>query len=201
MSDARSKRAEARRAQILERALLVFAERGYHGASITDVVKAAGVARGTFYLYFDSKEAVFRELIDDLLTTLRASVRGMDIGPSAAPMQIQLRDILVRILRTTESNRALTRIIFREAVGIDVVATELQGFNDSLHAWVVAALTVGEGLRLVRPSDREVTATCIVGAVRQIIDRTIVQRDAPFDAEAIAEAVVRLYLGGLTPEA
>jgi AcrR family transcriptional regulator len=50
---------EARRAQILESALTVFATKGYHETSVTDLVDAAGVARGTFYLYFDSKEAIF----------------------------------------------------------------------------------------------------------------------------------------------
>ncbi|MCA9566827.1 MAG: TetR/AcrR family transcriptional regulator [Myxococcales bacterium] len=194
----RSKRAEERRSQILEHALLVFAHQGYHGASVSDIVKAAGVARGTFYLYFDSKEAVFRELLDELLSTLRSSVRGMDIGPSAAPMQEQLQGILVRILRTAESNRALTRIIFREAVGLDeAVDAKLQGFNDGLQAWLVAALTVGEGLELVRPTDRDVAATCILGAVRQVIDRYVVQSDAPLDAESIAAAVVRFSLEGL----
>lgn len=194
----RSKRAEERRAQILARALEVFAERGYHGASISDVVKAAGVARGTFYLYFDSKEAVFRDLLDELLSTMRASVRGMDIGPSAAPMADQLRDILVQILRTAEQNRALTRIIFREAVGLDATVEEkLQGFNDGLHAWLVAALTIGEGLQLVRGSDRDVVAACIMGSVRQVVERHVVQRDAPFDAVGVAESVVRFSLEGV----
>jgi AcrR family transcriptional regulator len=194
----RSQRAAERRAQILSRALEVFAERGYHGASVSHVVKAAGVARGTFYLYFDSKEAVFRELLDQLLQTFRASVRGMELGPSAAPMADQLQGILVQILMTAEQNRALTRIIFREAVGLDAAVDEkLQGFNDGLHAWLVAALTVGEGLELVRPSEREVVATCIMGAVRQVIDRYVVQTDAPFDAEAVSGAVVRYSLQGV----
>lgn len=194
----RSKRAEERRAQILDRALVVFAERGYHGASVSHIVKAAGVARGTFYLYFDSKEAVFRDLLDALLDTFRNSVRGMDIGPSAAPMEEQLEGILVRMLRTAESNRALTRIIFREAVGLDeTVDARLQTFDDALHGWLVAALTLGEGLQLVRASDKDVAATCIMGATRQVIDRYVVSSEAPFDAEAIARAVVRFSLDGL----
>lgn len=201
-TDGRTRRAEEnreqRRAQILERALQVFAETGYHGTSITDVVRAAGVARGTFYLYFDSKEAVFLDLLDDLLATLRASVQGMVVGPDAAPMEEQLHRIVVRILRTTEANRALTRIIFREAVGLDApVDAKLQEFHDGLHAWLVAALGVGEQLGLVRACDRDVTATCVIGAVRECIDRTVVRGDAPFDADAVARGLVALTLRGL----
>lgn len=202
MIDGRTKRAEQsreqRRGQILERALEVFAEQGYHGASISDVVKAAGVARGTFYLYFDSKEAIFLDLLDELLATLRASVGGMDVKPGAAPMEDQLHGIVVRILKTTESNRQLTRIIFREAVGLDVtVEAKLREFHDGLHGWLMVALKVGAELGMIRPCDPEVVAMCIIGMVRESIDRYVVQRDAAFDADAVADGLVRFAVGGL----
>lgn len=202
--DGRTRRAEEvreqRRAQILERALAVFAEKGYHGASITDVVKAAGVARGTFYLYFDSKEAVFGDLLDALLSTLRASVGGMSLEEHAAPMPEQLHGIVVRILRTAESNRALTRIIFREAVGLDdAVDAKLRAFHDGLHAWLVTALTIGQQLGLVRPMHTDVVATCVIGMVREAIHRYVVRSDEPFDADAVAAGLVRFAVEGLEP--
>ncbi|MCB9677229.1 MAG: TetR/AcrR family transcriptional regulator [Alphaproteobacteria bacterium] len=202
--DGRTKRAEAsreqRRAQILERALGVFAEKGYHGASVSDVVKAAGVARGTFYLYFDSKEAVFLDLLDELLATLRAGVGGMDVSRGAASMEDQLQGIVVRLLQTTESNRELTRIIFREAVGLDAaVDAKLREFHDGLHAWLVVALRVGAQLGLVRENDPEIVATCVIGMVRETIHRYVVQSDAPFDADAVARGLVKLAVDGLRP--
>lgn len=201
MADGRSKRAELsreqRRAQILERSLEVFAENGYHRTSITDVVKAAGVARGTFYLYFDSKEAIFHELLDTLLGTLRASVGGMDLSPDAPPMRVQLHGIVVRVLQTAESNRALTRIIFREAVGVDeAVDAKLAGFNDELHGWLARALELGAHLGWIRPTDPDVAATCVIGTMRQVIQRYIVD-EQPFDADRVAEAVVRFNLDSL----
>ena len=87
--DGRSARARAlreeRRAQILDVAVQVFADKGYHGTSITDLVEAAGVARGTFYLYFDGKHVIFLELLDDLLQRFRGSVRGVGWAVCAAP--------------------------------------------------------------------------------------------------------------------
>ncbi len=41
----------------------MFAAKGYHGTRISDIIDAAGIARGTFYLYFESKSAIFLELI------------------------------------------------------------------------------------------------------------------------------------------
>ncbi len=200
-TESREDKRAKRRRQILERALQVFASKGYHGASVTDVVKAAGVARGTFYLYFDSKEAVFRDLLDQLLATLRASVQGMDVQ-SDDPMEAQLHGIVVRILKTTESNRALTRIIFREAVGLDAeVDAKLVAFHDGLHSWLTAALEVGAGLGMIRDCDatqRSVVATCIIGMVRETINRYVVRDDAPFDADAVATELVRFATVGLT---
>ncbi|SIH57316.1 Transcriptional regulator (TetR/AcrR family) [Mycobacteroides abscessus subsp. abscessus] len=48
-------RARERQRALTEAAALEFAEKGYHKASITDITQRAGVGRGTFYLYFDTK--------------------------------------------------------------------------------------------------------------------------------------------------
>lgn len=50
---------EQRRAELLDAALRVFSDKGFHGANVADVAKAAGVSQGTVYHYFESKEALF----------------------------------------------------------------------------------------------------------------------------------------------
>ena len=69
-----TKRGEATRRRILEAAEQVFAEHGYHEASIVKVTERAGVALGTFYLYFDSKRTVFEALVIDLNSRVRQSM-------------------------------------------------------------------------------------------------------------------------------
>ncbi|MGH8562046.1 MAG: TetR/AcrR family transcriptional regulator, partial [Nevskiales bacterium] len=56
-------RGEATRARLLDAAEQEFGRRGFHNASITDITRAADVGQGTFYLYFQSKEDIFRELV------------------------------------------------------------------------------------------------------------------------------------------
>lgn len=202
--DGRSRRAqetrEARRAQILDSALQVFSERGYHGASVTDLVAAAGVARGTFYLYFDSKDAVFRELLEQLLHHLRANVVGVDLSAGAPSLDHQLRSTVVRILEVVESNRALTRIIFREAVGLDAeVDARLRAFYDDLIGFIGAALQVGVALSVVRPLEVDLVATCILGSLRGVVQRFVVDSDQPFDVEQVARVVVDHNLHGIVP--
>jgi AcrR family transcriptional regulator len=62
---------EDRRDQLLEHAAALFAERGYRATRITDIARAAGVAKGLLYWYFPSKEALLTELAQDVLRGLR----------------------------------------------------------------------------------------------------------------------------------
>ena len=60
---AREARTGERRAQILRAALEVFSRRGFHGATIREIASTAGLAEGTIYLYFPSKQDVLRGVI------------------------------------------------------------------------------------------------------------------------------------------
>ena len=203
-TDGRTRRAEQareqRRKQILDAALGVFAEQGYHGAAISDVVKAAGVARGTFYLYFDSKEAIFQELLSDLLATLRGSVTGFDTSGGGTPEE-QLQTIVGRILETAAHNQALSRIIFREAVGLDDRVDALLGnFYDELHGYVERAVVVGAAAGLLRPvAEPAMVATCVLGSLRGVVQRYLLNRDEPAAIDRISRAVVDHHLRGLLP--
>jgi AcrR family transcriptional regulator len=63
-----------KRRQILDAALRTFAERGYHGTAVPDVAKAAKVATGTLYHYFDSKERLVNAVFVDAKLRLRAAI-------------------------------------------------------------------------------------------------------------------------------
>ncbi|HEX4302568.1 MAG TPA: TetR family transcriptional regulator [Rhizomicrobium sp.] len=70
MSDAQTlpeqrwtRRKQARPAEILDAALKVFAAKGFAAARMDDIARAAGVTKGTIYLYFENKEAVFKALV------------------------------------------------------------------------------------------------------------------------------------------
>ena len=200
--DGRSARAqemrEQRRAQILDAALGVFARQGYHGTSISDLVSAAGVARGTFYQYFDSKKTIFLELLDALLGELKGSVQGVDPAAEASvPEQLVLT--IRRIFEVVLANRALTSIIFREAVGLDDdVDARLTGFNDDFMTYIKAALMLGQQGGLVRSLDLDIAAHCVMGTLRYIAQRSLVEDGlAEADVERLAREVVAFNLQGV----
>src|SRR6185503_14752191 len=97
-----------RRKQILEAAKLVFADAGYHGASINAIIERAQIARGTFYLYFESKSAVFDSILDQAMAELRARIQRIEVDdPAAPPPQVQLRQQLVSTVEYIVGDRAL----------------------------------------------------------------------------------------------
>jgi AcrR family transcriptional regulator len=77
-------RGERTRQRLLDAARVVFEERGYHGAAVADMAKAAGVAHGTFYKYFESKDDVFRDLTNQVVSAMFERSRRRHPAPDAA---------------------------------------------------------------------------------------------------------------------
>lgn len=203
VTDGRTRRASAireqRRGLILDAAVSVFSELGYHQTRVADIIDAAGIARGTFYLYFESKNAIFLELLGELLTTLRDSVIGVDTTPGAAPVPEQLFTSVRGILETLASNRALTTILIREAVGLDEETDRmLMGFYENLHRLIAESLERGQRLGLIRALDVDVVASCVLGSIRQVLERELVLRgDEPIDLDRVAGEILAYNARGL----
>jgi AcrR family transcriptional regulator len=78
---------EARRRAILKAALTVFAAQGFEAARLDDVAQRAGVAKGTLYLYFRDKEALFEALVRDAVSPLLEQMSRIAAAPDIAPLQ------------------------------------------------------------------------------------------------------------------
>jgi len=86
---------EARRAELVSAAATVFAKRGVARTVVSDIVKAAGVAQGTFYLYFDSKDDAVLAVVDHIATTTMDEVAArVGTGTSAVDKLQILGDAL-----------------------------------------------------------------------------------------------------------
>src|SRR2546428_1190638 len=73
---ARDSRSNDKRGRILDAAIRVFAERGFHSATVAEIARAAGVADGTIYLYFKGKDDLLLRLFDEKMTGLVAEVKA-----------------------------------------------------------------------------------------------------------------------------
>lgn len=123
-SEARKRKvalAERRRSEILEAALDVFSEKGYHAAKIEDIAARLGMGHGTFYRYFRNKLDVFNGVVEESVARAAEAIRGVDPeGPNTLEeYREQLEEIGDRLFGLFKSTPRISRILFYEAFGID----------------------------------------------------------------------------------
>jgi AcrR family transcriptional regulator len=174
-STGRAQRAAARRAAILAAALDEFSARGFAAARLDDVAKRAGVAKGTIYLHFKDKEALFQELVRSML------------GPVVARLeQLQAIDVPIRVV--------LERFV-------DLFVREIYGTRRR----DVARLVITEGARFPSIAEfyyREVVAHGIA-AMRALLERAISRGEithaalARFPQLVVAPGLVAILWVGL----
>jgi AcrR family transcriptional regulator len=177
----------------------IFSNQGYHKTSIDDIIEGAGIARGTFYLYFESKRGIFDELLDDLFVKLQAVVHRIEVGPGAAPPLEQMHEIVNGVMETLAQNRELARILLREAVGIDSdFDRKLSDFWGRLRAMMESAIKNGQAMGLVRACDPTLVAHCVLGLVKEVVGWQFVESKAePANLKALSGEMIAFTLTGL----
>lgn len=195
-----------RREQILEAAIQVFSRKGYHNTSIHDIIERAGIARGTFYLYFENKRQIFDTILDQFLEDLDAAVQTVRLDPEAPPPLEQVRANLIRVLRLLLEHPARSRILFHHAVSLDEEADQrLARFYEGLKRRIQASLETGIRMGLVRPCHVEVVSACILGSLKQVIEDQVAPRPggtsmAPLPMETLVEEILIFGLQGVMTE-
>ena len=189
----KTKRGQARRAQILNAAEKVIGESGFSTASIADITRDAGTALGTFYIYFSSKEEVFHELVLEMGRTTRAMVAG---AIARAPDRLSAeRAGLEAFLRFVTERPALYRIV-EEARFVDPEA--YRDYFTSFGAAYSAGLREAENKGEVSPGDPDIRAWALMGMAKALGDRYVLWEDTPDIAYVVDEAH-KLICQGLQP--
>lgn len=189
---------QKRKSQILTCAREVFAEKGYHRANIADIIERAGVARGTFYLYFPSKRAIFEELIDGLLSILQSRIKLVDVSGGFDQVLRELNENVDAILGTLIEDGALARILFHEAVGLDEGFDEKLGqFYGTVHVLLEESLELGQEMGLIRPLDTRLTARFLLGSLKELMFDLTLSGDTLDDVTGVRDELLRFYLRGI----
>ncbi len=198
-----TKRGEATRRRLLEAAEIVFAEQGYHEASIVKITERAGIGLGTFYLYFDSKQSIFEALVIDLNRRVRHSMSEAMEGASSR-LEAE-RAGFAGFFRFTAEHPALYRVV-REAefVSPEVLRLHYTRIVEGYEAGLRAAQEVGD----VDPAlDPATTAWALMGMGELIGMRFLLwERDAqgrpPAELDpAVFDAISRFIDNALAPRA
>jgi AcrR family transcriptional regulator len=179
------------RTRLLDAAERVFAELGYHEASIVKITEAAGVGQGTFYLYFASKKDVFDELVRDLNRRVR---HAMKESSSKGTTRIEAELLgFGAYFRFTAEHPALYRII-RQA---EFVSPEMLHYHyEKLAEGYVEGLRESMAKGEVGDIDPEVSAWALMAAGELLGMRFILWGDGrvPSHVETELARIIRSVL-------
>jgi AcrR family transcriptional regulator len=188
-----SRRGLDTRRRLLDAAEQCFTELGYHDASIVKITEAAGVAQGTFYLYFASKKEIFDELVLDLNARVRRYVneRAQQGGTRVEQELLGFR----AFFEFTAEHPALYRVIRQaEFVSPETLEQHYERFGARYAEGLRNAMEEGE----LPPADPEILTWALMGIAELIGMRTILWSKDGRISEADFEAlttVIRRTLG------
>ena len=162
-----------RRQEILQAARDVFAKHGYHAAKVEDIVHAAGIARGTFYLYFEDKRAIFEEIVDRLLVRFGMSISRVDVG---ADVTDQVRANIRRIVHLLLEDKLTTKMLLSDAHGVDLAFDrKIHSFFEQVRALLEESLMDGQELGIVVQGNARLQAIFIIGALKEMMNQVVVR--------------------------
>src|SRR5690348_10254881 len=164
---------EATRQRLLDAAEQVFAEKGYHGVGVDDIIRASDSSKGGFYFHFPNKQAIFLALVDALTPKLAASI-DRAIAAESDPVA-QLDAALRTVLDLFARHRRLSKILLVEAVGLghgfDEKLMRTRGeFARMIQGYLDRAVAAG----VIAPQDTVTISWAWFGAINEIVVRWLV---------------------------
>jgi AcrR family transcriptional regulator len=198
------RRKEARPNEILDAALAVFAEKGFTAARMEDIAQRAGVTKGTIYLYFENKEAVFKSLVRGSIGTTLEGVLEASRG-----FQGSSRELLTLVLTTmgrllTTSDRVvLVKVILAESSNFPELRRfyydEIVSQGLALLTGAVARGTASGEFRAIDPD--HAARLCVAPMLFIALWRTTFAdiAEQSFDYDAFIATHLETLLRGLSP--
>ena len=180
------------RQKLLEAAERIFAELGFHDASIVKITEAAGVGQGTFYLYFESKKQIFDELVLDLNARVRhAMTEAAAAGTTRAESELLG---FGGFFRFTAEHPALYRIIRQaEFVSPESLQLHYERLTEGYVSGLRQAMEAGE----VAKGDPEVLAWSLMGIGELVGMRWILWNGAAGMPEPVFDELARIIVRAL----
>jgi AcrR family transcriptional regulator len=175
----------------------VFAKRGYHQATVDDIVAEAGVARGTFYLYFEDKRAVLADLIDRFSSRIHLAILHIDPADPSRTVAEQVAANIRAIIGMCLSERAMTKILFTDATGVDPdFDRKLFTFYDAMVQQLTESLREGQTLGIVADGEPRVFAYLGIGALKELLYQAVTLGLAEESADALTAHLFAFLCGG-----
>lgn len=160
------------RDRLLQAAMDVFAERGYHGTTVDDIVAASESSKGAFYHYFPSKQGIFLKLLDQLVEMVEAGVEHAIDREEGALAKVEAA--LRVVLEVAAARRDLARILLIEAAAL---GPEFEQSRLGIHRRFAALIqrrldrAIADGA--IPQQDTQAAAMAWIGAINEVVTQEL----------------------------
>jgi AcrR family transcriptional regulator len=180
------------RLAILDAAREVFGEMGYESATVRDIIRRTGLAAGTFYNYYRSKEEVFAALADDGARRFAPILK--DLRGKGGPLEEFVREAIVAYFEFMADEHVSW--IARRPAGeqhphIHGETPEMAAVYAEVKDAIESAISEGKS----PIADTDYMAAACIAVAREVCDKMLTRR--PIDTAAAADFAVAMILGGL----
>jgi AcrR family transcriptional regulator len=187
----------ARREEILAAARRVFARQGFRGTTIADIAEEAGIALGTIYLYFPSKEDVFAALSQELHQIIARALT--DVAP-ADSLDEAVRVRISNVFAGCAENRDLVRLVVLNTDPDSAATERLRAADEKRAGPLVEIIKDAIAQGAIRPGDPTIMTKLTVGAVSMTVYQAFVLSDGE-GWEKYRDACCDMLVAYFTPPA
>jgi AcrR family transcriptional regulator len=189
----KTKRGVRTREALLRAAEACFGDRGFHAVSVNEITDEAGMAIGTFYLYFADKLEVFRAVVDLIQQELRQHLRSSDADDRLARERQGLGDFL-----TFASERPKMFRILQESYVVD--PDIYFSYFESIAASYARRLKDAQKRKQIVEADSDIQAWCLIAISNFLGMRYSRPGTGKAKLNAVVEAAADFIVHGLSPE-
>lgn len=188
-----------KRAAILRAAIKVFAQKGYFNSKVADIAKEAGIADGTVYLYFKSKDEILHSIFDRAMEEFIAEGKREIAEIETADRRLQR--IAQLHLEKLGADRDLAVVFQVELRGSTVFMEEFSGGGFAEYLDIIRR-TIAEGQKsgIFRTDLKPITAAKILyGALDEMVTNWILSKRS-YPLAPMADEVLKVFFGGVTQQ-
>lgn len=187
------KKKDAKRAAMMQAAIRVFAEKGYHAATVRDVVEAAEVAVGTFYFYFPDKETLFVHLFEETAAFLLKTIQ--QALASRTNLQQQAEAAIQAYLNIVLYEPAVVQLLLVNGPGsVPALAERQADLREKLvRLWQRPLADAAEKGQIVPQNTRRL-AEALVGAIDENIYNVLLSSNPEQEAPKAFHDMVKIVL-------
>jgi AcrR family transcriptional regulator len=191
-----------RRDDIIAAAKIVFARKGFHATTIADVARQAGMAYGSIYWYFESKDELFHALMAVEEQALRAHVASATASLDHRPGgEALFRTAVQATFEFFEADKATVKLLFRDAYALgDRFEKHLGGIYERFIDEIETSIVTAQQRGAIVSAPPRMVAFILAALIGQLAHRRL-STDDGVGADVVADFVVSLALDGLRPRA